>query len=52
MGSKIDQTAPEVYSKSQAQYSKGITKESMKPGDAKKGTRPKECTATGGEKDS
>ena len=52
MPSKIDATAPEVYSKSESQYSKGITKESMTPGDAKKGTRPKENSATGGEKDS
>jgi hypothetical protein len=52
MPSKIDSTAPDVYSKNVNQYGKGVTRESMKPGDAKKGKRPKEESATGGERDS
>jgi hypothetical protein len=51
MPSKVDQTAPEVYNKNDTQYKKGITHESMKPGDAKKGKRPKEESNTGGERD-
>lgn len=48
MPSQIDSTAPEVYSKSEAQYKLGITKESMKPGDADKGRRDKGRSGNGG----
>lgn len=40
MPSKIDNTAPEVYSKSEAQYKLGVTKESMAPGNPEKGKHP------------
>lgn len=42
MPSKIDSTAPDVLEKSEKQYKKGITKESMAPGDPERGSRPKE----------
>lgn len=42
MASKIDSTAPEVFDRSEKQYKKGITKESMAPGDPERGSRPKE----------
>lgn len=51
MNSKIDQETPEVHSKNKSQYDKGITRESMKPGDPKKNRRPKEESNTGGERD-
>ena len=41
MPSKVDQTAPEVYSKNDQQYKKGVTKESMATGDPEKKDREK-----------
>lgn len=40
--SKIDSTAPEVKDRSEKQYQKGCTKESMGTGDPERGKRPKE----------
>ena len=51
MRSKLDHETPEVHSKNLSQYKKGVTHESMKPGDADKGRRPKEESNTGGMSD-
>lgn len=51
MRSKLDHETPEVGAKNGSQYKKGVTHESMKPGDAEKGKRPKEESNTGGERD-
>lgn len=51
MRSKLDHETPEVGAKNDSQYKKGVTHESMKPGDAEKGKRPKEQSNTGGERD-
>lgn len=51
MRSKLDTQTPEVGAKNDSQYKKGVTRESMAPGDAEKGKRPKEESNTGGERD-
>lgn len=49
MRSKLDHETPEVGAKNASQYKKGVTHESMKPGDPEKGKRPKEESNTGGD---